>query len=152
MQYKSFMPQALEEADRAFLKGEVPVGAVIVRAGEIIASAHNLTEQTKNPLAHAEILAINKACRALGSMRLNDCELYVTLEPCPMCAGAILNARLKRLYIGAPDVQYGCCGSAVDLTKILSVNHNIEVYHGIMEAECEARIKQFFQMHRKKYK
>ena len=114
---KKFMDIALDEAKIAVLKDEVPVGAVIVKNGEVIASAHNLRETLNDPTAHAEILAIKKASGILKNWRLNECEMYVTLEPCPMCAGAILQSRIRKLYIGTIDPSMGCCGSVVDLVQ-----------------------------------
>ena len=113
------MRKALEEAEKAFDKDEVPVGAVIVRKGEIIAAAHNCREILKDATAHAEILAIKEACEALGGWRLTDCDMYVTLEPCVMCSGAILQARIERLYIGAMDPKGGAAGSTLNLLKII---------------------------------
>lgn len=143
-----YMEQAIIEAKKAFNLGEVPVGAIIVYKGNIIARAHNLRENSNNALAHAEILVINEACKKLNSWRLDNCELYVTLEPCPMCAGAIINARLKTVYFGAYDSKGGACGSVVDLFRKGTFNHTPEVYSGIMEDACEKLLKDFFKMTR----
>ena len=139
------MEQALIEAKKAAELGEVPVGAVIVSGGNILSRAHNLREIKNNALAHAETLAIDEACRKLGTWRLNNCELYVTLEPCPMCAGAIINSRIKALYFGAYDLKGGACGSVIDLFKKGSFNHSPVVYAGIMEDTCEEVLKGFFK-------
>ena len=143
-----FMKEALILAQKAFDDGEVPVGAVVVRKGEIVGRGRNRREKGKNALYHAEIEAINNACSALGGWRLWECELYVTLEPCPMCAGAIVNARIPQVYFGAYDVKNGCCGS---ITNILELQNG---YHpacegGIMEAECAALMSDFFKKLRK---
>ena len=143
-----FMKEALILAQKAFDDGEVPVGAVVVRKGEIVGRGRNRREKGKNALYHAEIEAINNACTALGGWRLWECELYVTLEPCPMCAGAIVNARIPQVYFGAYDVKNGCCGS---ITNILELQNG---YHpacegGVMEAECAALMSDFFKKLRK---
>jgi len=143
-----FMKKALEEAQKAFDKDEVPVGAVIVRNGEIIAAAHNTRELSKDATAHAEMLAIREACERLGGWRLLDCEMYVTLEPCVMCSGAILQARLERLYIGAMDPKGGAAGSTLDLFKDYHFNHETEVRKGILETECSQILKDFFKRKR----
>lgn len=140
-----YMEQALIEAEKASRLGEVPVGAVIVSNENVIARGHNLRESKNNALAHAEIIAINEACKKLGSWRLDNCELYVTLEPCPMCAGAIVNSRIKAVYFGAYDLKGGACGSVVDLFKKGTFNHSPVVYAGIMEDACEEILKEFFK-------
>lgn len=145
---KEFMLEALREAKAAAQKGEVPVGAVIVKNGKVIACGRNMREEKQNALSHAEIEAINKACKALGSWRLDGCEMYVTLEPCPMCAGAIINARLKTLVFGAFDRNMGSVDSVVNLTDY-PYNHKVEVYAGIMEDECKAVLEDFFKNLRK---
>jgi len=139
-----YMEQAIIEAKKAVSLGEVPVGAIIVYKGNIIARAHNLRENNNNALAHAEILAINEACNKLNSWRLDECELYVTLEPCPMCAGAIINSRIRAVYFGAYDSKGGACGSIVDLFRKGSFNHTPVLYGGIMEEACEEVLKDFF--------
>ena len=142
------MKKALEEAEKAFEKDEVPVGAVIVRNGEIIAAAHNQREISKDATAHAEILAIKEACEALGGWRLIDCDMYVTLEPCVMCSGAILQARIERLYIGTMDPKGGAAGSTLNLFEDYHFNHRTEVVKGILEEECSQILKDFFKRKR----
>jgi len=142
------MRKALEEAQKAFDKDEVPVGAVIVREGEIIAAAHNCREISKDATAHAEILAIKEACEALGGWRLIDCDMYVTLEPCVMCSGAILQARIERLYIGTMDPKGGAAGSTLNLFEDYHFNHRTEVVKGILEEECSQILKDFFKRKR----
>ena len=137
------MGLALEQARIAALLGEVPVGAVIARNGEVVAMAHNTRETEKNALHHAELLAIDRACRALGGWRLWQCELFVTLEPCPMCAGAIINSRLRRVVYGAADAKAGCCGSVTDLFA-LPFNHRPVVEQGLRAQEASALLAQFF--------
>lgn len=142
---EKFMKEALKEARKAFEKEEVPIGAVIVRNGKIIAKAHNLRETKKQACAHAEILAIEKACKKIGAWRLENCELYVTLEPCPMCAGAIINSRIKKIYIGAMDEKGGAVGSKINLLKDVKLNHSVEVETGILNEECSKILKDFFK-------
>lgn len=139
-----FMNEALQEAQKAFDEGEIPVGAVIVKNGIIIARAHNMREDTNNPLAHAECLAIEQAAKVIGDWRLSDCELYVTLEPCIMCAGAIINSRIKRLYFGAYDKEAGAAGGKIDV-----FDRQHEVYGGIMENVCAQILVDFFRRQRK---
>ncbi len=141
---RKFMKEAIALANEAKNNGEVPVGAVIVKAGEIIATGRNMREVKQNALSHAEIEAINNACKVLGSWRLDDCEIYVTLEPCPMCAGAIINSRIKTLVFGAYDKKMGSIDSVVNLCD-MPYNHKVEVYGGIMEDECLEIIKEFFK-------
>lgn len=138
------MTEALRQARLAAEEGEVPVGAVVVLDGEIVAVGRNRRETVKNALAHAEIEAIDAACRKLGGWRLHKCELFVTLEPCPMCMGAIINARIKRLVYGASDPKNGACGSATDLSK-MSFTHSVAVERGFMAEECAAELKSFFK-------
>ena len=142
------MKRAIEIALEAGEHGEVPVGAVIVKNGEIIAEGRNMREEKQNALSHAEIEAINSACKKVGSWRLDDCEMYVTLEPCPMCAGAIINARIKTLIFGAYDNKMGSIDSVVNLCD-QPFNHKVEVYGGIMEDECKAPLTDFFEKLRK---
>ena len=142
---EEFMQVALNEAKKAYKKLEIPVGAVIVKNGEIIAKAHNIKEEKKDTTKHAEIIAIQKASKKLESWRLNDCELYVTLEPCPMCAGAIIQSRIKKVYIGTLDEKTGACGSVLNLFKDYKFNHNVEVEYGILKNECEEILKKFFK-------
>ena len=137
------MKEALLEAEKAFLEGEVPVGAVIVKNGEIIARGHNMREQKNNALSHAETECINNACKKLELWRLDDCEMYVTLEPCPMCAGAIINSRLKTLVFGAFDLKAGCIDSVINLCDY-PLGSKPEIYGGIMEDECKKILTEFF--------
>ena len=139
-----FMSQALALAKEAAAAGEVPVGCVIVRDGVVVGRGRNRREEGKNALAHAEIEAINDACRNLGGWRLWDCTMYVTLEPCPMCAGAIINARLARVVYGASDRKYGACGSICDLFT-MDFNHRPQVETGVMEEESIALMTEFFR-------
>lgn len=140
-----FMKEALRQARRAAADGETPVGAVIVHNGEIIARGRNKREKKKNSLCHAEIIAVNKACRALGGWRLPECELYVTLEPCPMCAGAVIQSRIDRVYFGAYDKKAGCAGSKLNLFEAGRFNYDVEVSGGYMEKECAAVLTEFFK-------
>ena len=142
------MGLALEEAAKAAALGEVPVGAVVARHGEVIATAHNTRETEKNALHHAELLAIDAACKALGGWRLWQCELFVTLEPCPMCSGAIINSRIKRVVYGAADPKAGSLGSVTDLFA-LPYNHHPEVESGLLQPECAQALSSFFQKLRK---
>ena len=144
-----FMKQALKEAKKAYEKLEVPVVAVIVKDGKIIAKAHNLKETKTDTTKHAEILAIQKASKKLESWRLLDCEMYITLEPCSMCAGAIINSRIKKIYIGALDEKTGAAGSVLNLFEDYKFNHKVEVEKGVMQEECENILKDFFKMLRK---
>lgn len=139
-----FMKQALTEAYKAFDEDEVPVGAVIVHEGQIIGRAHNQIKMLKDPTAHAEMIAITQAAAHLRNERLNGCELYVTIEPCSMCVGALILARFKTVIYGASDPKTGACGSAIDLTKPGLFNHTLEVISGIMEPECRTVIQEFF--------
>ena len=143
------MKEALKEAKKAYDKLEVPVGAVIVKEGKIIARAHNLKETKYDTTKHAEILAIQKASKKLNNWRLIDCDMYVTLEPCSMCAGAIINSRIRKVYIGALDEKTGAAGSVLNLFEDFTFNHNVEVEKGIMQEECETMLKNFFKMLRK---
>lgn len=141
---KEFMSRALLLAKKAYEAGEVPVGAVIVKDGEIIAEGYNMREQKQNALSHAEIECINKACDVLKSWRLDGCELYVTLEPCPMCTGAIINSRIKTVVFGAYDLKAGSMDSVINLCDY-PYNHKPEIYGGIMEEECKEILENFFQ-------
>ena len=143
-----FMRLALSLADEAAADGEVPVGAVVVYQGQVIGRGRNRREKEKNALAHAELEAINEACRTRGGWRLFDCDLYVTLEPCPMCTGAIINARLDHVYFGAYDPKAGSCGSVVDLPA-LPYNHRPEIVGGVLESECREKLTGFFRELRK---
>ena len=149
---EKFMREALKEAHKAFDKAEVPIGAVIVRDGKVIARGHNLREVKNQACAHAEILAIEKACKKLKAWRLENCDMYVTLEPCAMCAGAILNARIKNLYIGAMEPKFGAVGSKLNLFKDFVFNHTVNVETGILEAECVQLVQEFFRKLRKEKK
>lgn len=146
---EELMRAALSQAELAAQKGEVPVGAVVAKDGEIVAAAHNLREDGKNALYHAEILAIDAACKALGGWRLWQCEIFVTLEPCPMCTGAIINSRLKRVVYGAPDAKAGCCGSVLDLFD-QPFNHKPAVQGGLLQEESTALLQAFFEKLRRK--
>lgn len=140
---RELMALALTEARQAAAEGEVPVGAVVARRGEVISAAHNRREGDRNALHHAELLAIGAACRALGGWRLWECELFVTLEPCPMCAGAIVNSRIRRVVYAAPDPKAGCCGSVTDLFA-LPLNHRPAVESGLCAEEAGALLAEFF--------
>ena len=148
---EKFMRAAIAQAKLAAKKGEVPVGAVIVRDGEIIARAYNTREKDKNALCHAEIKAIRKACKKLGGWRLTRCELYVTLEPCPMCAGAIINSRIVSVYYGAPDQKAGAFGTLFDMNT-MGLNHAPEIRGGVMEDACSKLLSDFFVELRKRKK
>ena len=139
-----FMDEALALARQSAAEGEVPVGCVIVRRGEIVGRGRNRREQVRNALSHAEVEAINDACRNLGGWRLWECTLYVTLEPCPMCAGAIVNARIPRVVFGASDNKCGACGSVCDIFN-MNFNHHPTVERGIREEEAAALMTEFFQ-------
>ena len=145
-----FMREALRQAARAFEAEEVPVGAVIVREGHVIARAYNQVELLKDATAHAEMLAITQAEESLGDWRLNDCTLYVTKEPCPMCAGAIVHARLARVVFGASDVKAGAAGSVMNLLQFPSLNHRSEITSGVREADCRVLLQNFFAAQRTK--
>ena len=144
-----WMHQALLEAKKAAALGEIPVGAVIVRDEQVIARAHNRRELDQDAMAHAEVLCIQQACRVLNSWRLSGCTLYVTLEPCPMCSGAIINSRLDRVVYGVKDDKAGCAGSVADLF-VMPFNHTPVIRSGILEEECAAVLSEFFETLRKK--
>ena len=144
-----FMKEALKEAEKAYKKLEGPVGAIIVKDGKIIARAYNQKESKTDTTKHAEILAIQKASKKLKSWRLIDCEMYVTLEPCTMCAGAIIHSRIKKVYIGAMDEKTGAVGSVLNLFEDYKFNHKPEVEKGILKEDCESLLKQFFKELRK---
>ena len=145
-----FMAEALDLAREAAEAGEVPVGAVIVRDGKMIGRAGNRTEAQKDPTAHAEMLAIRQALEAVGGCRLTGCDMYVTLEPCAMCAGAIVHARIRNLYIGTEDPKTGACGSVLDITGDTRLNHQPHVERGILREECSDLLKCFFRQLRRK--
>lgn len=139
------MKEALKEAKKAYSTYEVPVGAIVVHRGEIISRGYNKRESMKDPLAHAEMIAIKGASEFLGGWRLIDCTMYVTLEPCAMCAGAIINSRIDRVVIGTRDPKRGCCGSVVDLLNHPKFNHRPKVDFGILEEECSSILSTFFK-------
>lgn len=145
-----FMKEALKEAQKALTMGEVPVGAVVERDGHIIARGHNRTETGKDPTGHAEIIAIKEAAEALGGWRLLGCHLYVTAEPCAMCAGAIVLSRMEKVYIGAMDPKAGACGSLMNIPQDERLNHFVEIQTGILEQECRQIMKEFFKTLRHK--
>ncbi|MDO5302471.1 MAG: tRNA adenosine(34) deaminase TadA [Clostridia bacterium] len=147
-----FMKEALIEARKAFELGEVPIGAVIVKDGQVIARGHNLTETAKDPTAHAEMIAIRQAAEVLGGWRLPGCSMYVTVEPCSMCAGAMVWSRIENLYIGAMDPKAGACGSVFNIAEEDRLNHRIHVERGILEDECSNIMKEFFRQLRKRNK
>ena len=149
---EKFMKIALKEAKKAYDKLEVPVGAVIVKDGKVIARAHNLKETKTDTTKHAEILAIQKASRKLKSWRLLDCDMYVTLEPCSMCAGAMINSRIRKIYIGTQDAKTGAVGSVFNLFNDYTFNHKVEAETGILKDECENILQQFFKELRKSKK
>ena len=148
---EEYMREALSLAEKAFELGEVPVGAVAVWDGKIVGRGMNLRETDKNALRHAEIMAIDEACKNLGGWRLWKCDLYVTLEPCPMCAGAIINSRVKRVIYGASDPKSGSCGSLTNLFE-MPYNHKPEVVSGVLEKECSEILSRFFEKLREKRK
>jgi tRNA(adenine34) deaminase len=142
------MQEALREAEIAYSHQEVPIGAVVVYQNKIIARAHNRKEELQDPTAHAEILALQEAARYLGSWHLEDIDLYVTLEPCPMCAYAMLQARIKRLIFGTPDPKAGAAGSVINIVQDKRFNHQIEIVSGVLEEECSLILQKFFQERR----
>ena len=148
---EKYMKEALKEALKAYNKDEVPVGAIIVKDNKIIARGHNSKEEKNNPIKHAEIIAIEKASKKLKNWRLEDCEMYITLEPCPMCAGAIINSRIKKIYIGTLDEKTGACKSVLNLLDY-PFNHKVELEYGILKEECENLLKKFFKELREKKK
>ncbi len=143
-----YMKLAYNKAIDAWRVGEVPIGAIIEKDGIIIAAAHNEVESTRDPTAHAEMLAITQAARAIGDWRLNGCTLYVTKEPCPMCAGANIMARISRVVFAVPDPKMGCMGGALSVQTVAGLNHRVEVIHGVLEAECRELIQTFFSLKR----
>jgi tRNA(adenine34) deaminase len=146
------MRAALDEALKGYKKDEIPVGAVIVVDGKVIARAHNLRESLIDPTAHAEILCIKKAARKLGGWRLSSATLYTTLEPCPMCAGAIVHSRVKELVFGADDPKAGACGSIMNIVSSAHLNHRVKVVSGVLKAECSEILIKFFKKLRKRKK
>src|SRR5690625_386157 len=147
---EKFMKEALEEAKKAALRNEVPIGAVIVYNDDIIARGSNIREESETTLSHAELVAIEQANKVVGSWRLEDCTLYVTLEPCVMCAGAIVQARIKRVVYGAIDPKGGCAGTLMNLLNESRFNHQVEVTSGVLEENCRVLLQDFFKQLRKK--
>jgi tRNA(adenine34) deaminase len=146
------MREALKEAQRAFAKDEVPVGCVVVHKGKIIGRGHNQVEMLKDPTAHAEMLALTSAASSLDSKWLNEASVYVTIEPCSMCAGAMVLARVKNLVYGADDPKTGACGSVLDISDNKKLNHRIKVTRGVLKDECGSELKEFFRSKRLKRK
>lgn len=147
-----FMTLALQEAEKALEIGEVPIGAVVVYNNEVIASGYNLRETSQTTLSHAELIVINEANKKIGSWRLEDCTLYVTLEPCAMCAGAIVQSRIPRVVYGASDPKSGCAGTLMNLLEEKRFNHQVEVERGILEVESSSMLRAFFKQLRRKKK
>ena len=147
---EKYMRAALKQAEKAYNLGETPIGCVIVHEDKIIARGYNRRNTDKNPLAHAEVAAIKKASKKLGDWRLEECTLYVTLEPCQMCAGAIVQARIKKVYIGCMNPKAGCAGSIMNLFNVDAFNHQVESENGILEEECSMLLKEFFRNLRNK--
>ncbi|RPI15578.1 MAG: nucleoside deaminase [Ignavibacteriae bacterium] len=147
-QHEIWMQQAIREAERAYEKEELPIGAVIVFENRVIAKGYNQVETLNDPTAHAEIIAITSAANYLSSKQLLGCTMYVTLEPCPMCAGAIVLAKLEALYFGAFDNKSGACGSVMDITNNKSLNHILPVYGGILDEKCSEILRSFFDVRR----
>lgn len=143
--HQRFMQAAMEEARKAEALREVPIGAVVVKGDEIIGRGHNLRETTRDPLAHAELIAIKEASRHLDAWRLLDCRLYVTLEPCPMCAGAIVQARVPTVVYGTTDPKAGCAGTLMNLLQEERFNHRVDVLSGVLQEECSSMLTQFFR-------
>ncbi|SFD72102.1 tRNA-adenosine deaminase [Lentibacillus persicus] len=141
----AYMQAAIDQAKKAESLNEVPIGAVVVYQDEIIASGYNLRESSQTTLSHAELIAIEKANQKIGSWRLEDCTLYVTLEPCPMCAGAIVQSRIERVVFGAPDPKAGCAGTLMNLLQDDRFNHQVDVAGGVLEDECSALLTDFFR-------
>ena len=146
------MKMAIKQADKAASIGEVPIGCVIVREGKVIARGYNRRKNDKNTLSHAEISAINKACKKTGDWRLEDCVLYVTLEPCQMCAGAIVQARIPLVVIGCKNEKAGCAGSILDLFNVDKFNHKVDKIEGVLEEECSTMLTEFFKGLRQRLK
>lgn len=142
---EKYMREAIRQAKKAYAKNETPIGCVIVSDSRIIARGYNKRNEKKNTLAHAEIIAIHKASRVVGDWRLEDCTMYVTLEPCPMCAGAIVQARIPRIVIGSMNAKAGCAGSVVNLLHMEGFNHKVEVQTGVLGEECSQMMSGFFR-------
>lgn len=149
---EKFMKEAVKQAKKAWKIGEVPIGCVIVYEGKIIGRGYNRRTTDKNPLAHAEILAIKRASKKMEDWRLEDCTLYVTLEPCQMCSGAIVQARVKRVVVGCMNPKAGCAGSILNLLQVERFNHQVELETGVLEEECSVMMKEFFRELREKKK
>ena len=147
---ETYMREALKEAMFAGEAGEIPIGAVIVKDGTVVGRGRNCVESTKDPTNHAEMVAIRDACKALGVWRLSGCDMYVTLEPCSMCAGAIVLARISRLYIGTEDPKSGACVSLSSITTDERLNHRVELHVGVLREECSSILKEFFKELRKR--
>ena len=140
-----YMKEALKEAELAVLEDEVPIGCVIVKDNKIISRAHNMRDKTNNPIGHAEVLAIKKASEVLNDWQLVDCTLYVTIEPCIMCSGAIIQSRIPKVVYGAPDIRGGAFGSSINVMEAKNINHYPEIVKGVLENECSAIIKNYFK-------
>lgn len=145
-----FMTQAFFEAEKAFRMGEIPVGAVVVQNNMIIGRGHNMVESLGDPTAHAEMIAITAACESIAQKYLKDCTIYVTLEPCPMCAGALVWSKIKTIVFGASDEKTGSCGTLLNIAQNKGLNHHIEVIQGVMESDCSDLMQQFFKSVRNK--
>ena len=147
---EKWMKEAIKQAKLAYKHDEVPIGCVIVKDNEIIARGYNKREKLQQSYAHAEMIAIEKACKKIGSWRLEDCDLYVTLEPCPMCSGTIIQSRIKNVYYGASDPKGGCVGSLINIFEIKGFNHHPNYESGILKDDCSKLLKDFFKMKRNK--
>lgn len=152
MDHEMYMREAYRLAKKAYRQEETPIGCVIVRDGRIIGKGYNRRNKKKNSLAHAEIIAISQACKKVGDWRLEDCTMYVTLEPCPMCAGAIVQARMPQVVIGARNPKAGCAGSVINILDMDGFNHRVELVEGVMREECEQLMTGFFRELREKKK
>ena len=151
MEQEKYMREAIQQAIKAYKKNEVPIGAVVVKNGKVISKGYNLRESKQNSLKHAEIIAIDRACKKMGNFRLDDCDLYVTVEPCLMCAGAIVQSRIRKVYFGARDEKYGVVTSAASVFDIAS-NHKVRFEEGFCKKECEVLMKNFFKELRQRKK
>ena len=150
MEHEIYVREAVNEAKKAFELDETPIGAVIVQDGKIIGRGYNRRNSEKNPLCHAEIIAINEAAKYIGDWRIENCTIYVTVEPCPMCAGAIVQARIPTVVFGTENVKAGCCGSVLNLMQQEKLNHRAEVISDVLKEECSSLMKEFFKNMRKK--
>ena len=144
-----FMKEAIKEAKKAELIDEVPIGCIIVKDGKIISRGHNIRETKQNPIGHAEIVAITKASKKLNSWRLDGCDIYITLEPCIMCSGAIIQSRIRHIYFGAFDPKGGALGSSIDVLQANNINHHPEIFSGILQEECASLLTNYFKNKRK---